>query len=111
MTGVAHELVLAVASSVLTLLVYVIAVRVFARRIAQRMLERERKAFAAIDRKTWRAVSPMLLGCELGSVARIAGVVQAECPAHVVTEFRTRDVRDLERGRVRVSIEVGIQES
>jgi hypothetical protein len=104
---VIRDLCLALLASACTLAVYLLALRVLARRFVRRLLERERAAFANADRKTWRNVAPMLLGAGRGSACHIAGLVTSELPAHLVPEFRTRDVRDLERGRVRVSIEVG----
>lgn len=70
-------------------------------------LTSERAAFVRNDLKTWRAVTPALVGVQVGSLAHVAGEVQAAVPAGLTYTFRTRETNDLDIGTVRVSLEVG----
>lgn len=74
---------------------------------ARRRVFFERARIADADAKTWRAVAPMLVGAQPGSLSAIAGLVQAEAPAGLSYTFRARDTAALPLGVVRVSIEVG----
>jgi hypothetical protein len=91
----------------LALGLFLIALDIAIKPYARRRVAAERRAFAAHDAKTWRAVPPMLVGARPGSLAHLAGVMQADAPVGLSYTFRARDTNALPLGVVRVSFEAG----